>query len=107
LARYSSPSLEIKEAPSFAIAADEYYSKAERPNPKLEKLEKRLEKQQERLLELQTEEVQNRTAGDFIYHNYQKVEHVLELAKSGKFEELERKHQGKADKKEKSVEVEL
>lgn len=96
-----------KEFPSLSAVADEYYSKAEKPNPLLEKLLNRLEKQQERLLELRAEESANKEAGDLIYSKYQEIEHILALAKEGKFEELEKSHAGKADKKEKSVEVEL
>ena len=96
-----------KEYPSFGEAADAYYSGLERANPALEKLQKRLEKQVERMQELQDEEKSMRERGDFIYSNYQQVEAVLALAKAGKFEELEKSHSAKADKKEKSVEVDI
>jgi predicted ribosome quality control (RQC) complex YloA/Tae2 family protein len=97
---------EVLDQPTWSQAADAYYSAAERPNPKLEKLEKRLEKQLERMVELQEEEKRFREAGDYIYHNYQAVESALALAKSGKFDEMD-KGGGKADKKEKSIEVEI
>jgi predicted ribosome quality control (RQC) complex YloA/Tae2 family protein len=105
LARYSK--LETRNLKTLSEAADAYYSAAERPNPELDKLQKRLEKQQERMLELQGEERQERAMGDYIYANYQQAERIIQLAKSGEFSEIEAKYKGKADKKEKSVEVEL
>lgn len=99
--------MEKKEFATLGEAADEYYTKAEQPNPRLEKLQKRLEKQREHLAELAGEEKENRAKGDFIYANYEEIEKLLGLAKSGKFEELEKKHKGKIDKKEKSAEVEI
>ncbi len=93
--------MDVRSFPTLSAAADAYYPVAERPNPKLEKLMNRLEKQQERLLELRDEEKQYKEAGDLIYGKYQEVESILALAKEGKFGEM------KADKKEKSVEVEL
>lgn len=105
LASYSG--YEAKRFASFSEAADEYYSKYEKPNPVFEKLEKRLEKQIERRSELVEEERAFKEKGDFIYSHYQEAESVITLAKGGKFEELEKKHAAKINKKDKSVEIEI
>ncbi|MFH0884692.1 MAG: NFACT family protein [Candidatus Micrarchaeota archaeon] len=99
--------LETRPYPSLSEAADEYYAHAEKPNPKLEKLQERLEKQRERLSQLTLEEKAGKETGDYIYANYQKAEEIISLAKSGKQDELEKKFNGKMDKKEKSVEADL
>ncbi len=98
---------ETRDFPSLSEAADEYYAHAEKPNPKLERLQERLEKQRERLSQLALEEKAGKEAGDYIYSNYQKAEEIIALAKSGKQDELEKKYNGKLDKKEKSVEADL
>lgn len=100
LSKYSA--FTIQEFKTLSDAADEYYSKAEKPNPKLEKLLSRLEKQHERLEELLREEKDFKANGDFIYANYEKIENIIQLAKAGKFDELEN---AKIDKKEKSIDV--
>lgn len=108
LARLSKHSkLETSEPSSLSEAADEYYAHLEKTNPKLEKLTERLEKQAERLSELQGEEKANKEKGDYIYANYQKAEEAIALAKADKAQELEKKFNGKMDKKEKSVEADL
>ncbi|MFH1520085.1 MAG: NFACT family protein [Candidatus Micrarchaeota archaeon] len=91
----------IQESQTLSDAADEYYSKAEKLNPKLEKLLSRLEKQQERLMELLQEEKDFKANGDFIYANYAIIENIIQLATVGKFDELN----AQIDKKEKSVTV--
>lgn len=100
-------SLEARELPSLSEAADEYYAHAVRPDPRLEKLADRLAKQKERLAALEAEEKELREKGDFVYGHYQQAEEIIALAKSGEFGELESRYGAKADKKEKSVEVEL
>jgi predicted ribosome quality control (RQC) complex YloA/Tae2 family protein len=90
---------------SLSEAADEYYSKVEKPNPKLEKLVSRLEKQQERLEELIQEEKTFKDEGDKIYSDYSMVENLIALARAGKFDELEKKYNAKIDKKEKSIDM--
>lgn len=102
LSKYSA--LTAQEFKTLSDAADEYYSKAEKPNPKLEKLLSRLEKQQERLEELLQEEKDFKSQGDFIYANYEQIESIIQLAKAGKFDELK---DAKIDKKEKSVTSQL
>ncbi len=99
--------LETKETPTLSEAADEYYFRLEAPNPLLDKLKDRLGKQKERLVELDAEEKRYREAGDYIYAHYQEAEGIIALAKAGKFDEIEKKHGGKIDKKEKAVEAEL
>jgi len=99
--------LEVRETQTLSEAADEYYSSYEKPNPQREKVLKRIEKQEERKKELVEEEKTYKEKGDFIYSHYQEVEAALALAKEGKFEELERKKKAKADKKEKSIELEI
>jgi predicted ribosome quality control (RQC) complex YloA/Tae2 family protein len=99
--------LENREMPTLSEAADEYYNHLEKTNPKLEKLKERLEKQSERLAELQGEEKANKEKGDFIYANYQRAEEAIALARADKAQELEKKYNGKMDKKEKSVEADL
>jgi predicted ribosome quality control (RQC) complex YloA/Tae2 family protein len=99
--------LETREFATLSEAADEYYFHLEKPNPKLEKLLERLEKQEERLVELEEEEKLNRERGDYIYAHYTEAEQILALAKGGKFEEIEKRHAGKVDTREKSVEAEL
>ena len=99
--------LETREFATLSELADEYYFNLEKPNPRLEKLKERLEKQKERLAELEVEEKRNREKGDYLYAHYPEAEQVLALAKSGKFDEIEKKHSGTIDKKEKSAEVEL
>ncbi|HSB46373.1 MAG TPA: NFACT family protein [Candidatus Bilamarchaeum sp.] len=96
--------LEAREFPSLSDAIDEYYSKLEAPNPKLEKLTERLAKQAERVALLEAEEKEYRARGDYIYEKYAEAERAIALAKAGKFEEL---GEAKIDKKEKSVEIEL
>ncbi len=99
--------LEARELPSLSEAADEYYAHAVRPDPRLEKLADRLAKQKERLAALEAEEKELREKGDSVYGHYQQAEEIIALAKSGEFGELESRYNAKADKKEKSVEVEL
>jgi predicted ribosome quality control (RQC) complex YloA/Tae2 family protein len=99
--------LEMRAFSTLSEAADEYYTHAEKPNPKMEKLQDRLEKQRERLSQLAIEERAGKEIGDYIYANYQEVEKILALAKAGESEELEKRYNGKIDKKEKSAEVEL
>jgi predicted ribosome quality control (RQC) complex YloA/Tae2 family protein len=99
--------MEIRESASLSDAADEYYSKLETPNPKLEKLLERLEKQKERLNALAEEERSLRSAGDYVYEHYQEAERIIQMAKEGKFSELESVYKGKVDKKEKSVEADF
>jgi len=99
--------LEAKTFKTFSEAADEYYSKYEKPNPLSEKLEKRLEKQIERRSELLGEERSFKEKGDFIYSHYQEAESVITLAKGGKFDELEKNNNAKVNKKDKSVDVEI
>jgi predicted ribosome quality control (RQC) complex YloA/Tae2 family protein len=98
---------ESKTFPTLSEAADEYYSNVERPDPRLEKLTRRLEKQQERLLLLSEEEKDNKAKGDYIYGKYTEIEKILELARAGRFGDIELKYKGKVNKKEKSVEVEI
>ncbi len=98
--------LEVRVFPTLSEAADEYYSKLETPNPKLEKLLERLGKQKERLSALREEEKDMKAKGDYIYGNYARAEEAIALAKKGGFAELE-KLGAKIDKKEKSVEIEL
>ncbi|MCI0503714.1 NFACT family protein [Candidatus Micrarchaeota archaeon] len=105
LSKYSK--LETSEPKTLSEAADEYYAHVVKTNPKLEKLKERYDKQAERLAELREEEKANKEKGDFIYANYQKAEDIIALAKAGKEQELEKKHNGKMDKKEKSVEADL
>lgn len=95
-----------KNFKTLSEAADEYYSKVEKPNPKLEKLLARLEKQEERLEELISEEKLHKETGDVVYANYQKLEFLINLAKQGKFEELEN-YKAKLNKKEKFFDVDL
>ncbi|VVC02789.1 Uncharacterised protein [Candidatus Bilamarchaeum dharawalense] len=92
----------VQKFKSLGEAADEYFSKVEKPNPKLEKLLSRLEKQQERLQILMEEEKEFKTQGDLVYANYAKIDALLQLAKAGKFDELAK---FKLDKKEKSLEL--
>jgi len=99
--------LEAREVQTLSEAADEYYSSYEKPNPQREKVLKRIEKQEERKKELVEEEKSYKEKGDFIYSHYQEVEAALNLAKEGKFEELEKKKKAKVDKKEKSIELEI
>jgi len=99
--------LEASEPETLSEAADEYYANAEKPNPKLQKLQERLVKQRERLEALREEERAHKGAGDHIYANYQKAEEAIALAKAGKPDELESRFGGKMDKKEKSVDIEL
>ncbi|MFH1785684.1 MAG: NFACT family protein [Candidatus Micrarchaeota archaeon] len=96
-----------KKFKTLSEAADEYYSKVEKSNPKLEKLISRLEKQQERLEDLIQEEKNFKENGDLVYAKYQSIETLINLAKEGKFEELEIRYKAKIDKKEKSLEVDL
>jgi predicted ribosome quality control (RQC) complex YloA/Tae2 family protein len=97
--------LKTQNFKTLSEAADEYYSRVEKPNPKIVKLLSRLEKQQERLEGLLQEEKEFKVTGDRIYAEYVAVENLLQLAKSGKFEELEKKYNTKIDKKEKTIEV--
>jgi len=98
---------EMKDLPTLSGAADEYYANFEQPNPQLEKLQKRLEKQKEHLRELMEEEKSDKVKGDLIYARYAEIEKILELAKQGKLEELEKKYKGKIDKKNRTIEVNL
>ncbi len=99
--------LESKHFPTLSEAADEYYSSVESPDPRLEKLMRRLENQQKRLLSLSDEEKDNKAKGDYIYEKYTEIEKIIELAKAGRFGDIELKHKGKVNKKEKSVEVDI
>lgn len=99
--------LETREFPSLSEAADEYYAHLEQTNPKLEKLLERLEKQNERLQVLGEEEKENRARGDYIYEHYNEAEQIITSAKTGDFDEIEKKYAAKTDKKEKSVDVEF
>ena len=105
LSEYSE--LGSKQLPSLNEAADEYYANVERPDPRLEKLQRRLDNQQKRLLSLSEEEKANRDKGDHIYKSYTEIEKILELARAGRFGDIELKYKGKVNKKEKSVEVEV
>ena len=108
LTKYSSPgTFETKEFGTLSEAADEYHAHAEKPNPKLEKLLDRMEKQKERLAALIEEEKSNREKGDLIYARYQEMEHLLQLAKKGAFEEIDAAYAAKIDKKDKFIEIEL
>lgn len=91
---------------SLSEAADEYYANFKAPNPKTEKLKIRLEKQQVHKNELSEEEKTYRTIGDKIYESYEGIEQAIALAKTGKFEELEKKG-AKINKKERTIEIEL
>jgi len=105
LAKLSMP--ESRQFPTLGEAADEYYGSVERPDPRLEKLLRRLENQQERLLSLSDEEKDNKAKGDYIYGKYTEIEKIIELARAGRFGDIELKYKGKVNKKEKSVEVEI
>lgn len=105
LSKYST--LECKTASTLSEAIDDYYAGLEQPSPELDKFLRRLEKQQEQLQSLLNKEKENKGKGDFIYEKYAEVEEILDLARASKYEEIERKFQGKINKKEKSVEVEI
>jgi predicted ribosome quality control (RQC) complex YloA/Tae2 family protein len=96
--------IESREFPSLSEAMDEYYSKLEAPNPKLEKLLERLDKQKERVTLLMEEEKEYRAKGDHIYGKFAEAERILSLAKAGKFDQL---GDIKVDKKDKSIEIEI
>jgi len=104
LSRYKG--LETTEPKTLSELADAYYADVEQPNPKLEKLQERLEKQKERMVELSEEEKRYRATGDHIYANYDKVKEAIDLAASGRFDEIEKKG-GKVDKKDKKIEMEV
>lgn len=104
LSKYAA--MEKKEFATLSDAADEYYAAVEKPNPEVEKLLRRLEKQKERLVGLIEEEKMSRLKGDYIYARYVEIEHILDLAKTGKLTELEA-YSVKINKKDKSIEVEL
>jgi predicted ribosome quality control (RQC) complex YloA/Tae2 family protein len=105
LSKYSK--LETRPFATLGDAADEYYAHLEKEDPRLEKLRERLAKQAERLEALKAEEGQYKEAGDFIYAHYQEIDSILALARAGQFDKLDPKYGAKADRKEKSVEVEL
>lgn len=98
--------LRLVEMPTLSEAADEFYYKLEKANPKLEKLSERLAKQKERVDALAAEEKELRARGDFIYERFQEIEKLITLAREGKFSELE-KFGAKIDRKERSLELEF
>lgn len=105
LSKFSS--LNAISTSTLSDAADEYYSKAEKQNPELEKIEKRLQKQLERKELLLREEKDYKEAGDFIYSRYTEIEKILSAIKAGKIDEVESKYNVKIDKKEKTLEIDF
>lgn len=97
----SQASKESRGFPTLSEAADEYYSKMEKADPMIEKLESRLAKQGERMEGLVEEEERYRKTADFIYSNYNGIEKLLEKAKKGELEKWT------INKKERSVELDF
>lgn len=96
---------------SLSEAADAFYANMEPSDDKnISVLRSRLEKQKQRLEELIHEEKAKKDAGDLIYAHFQEVQQILEDASSARLDEVDTKlakYKAKADKKEKTVEIEL
>jgi predicted ribosome quality control (RQC) complex YloA/Tae2 family protein len=94
---------------SLSEAVDEFYETAvPEKNEAIEKLERRMKKQEDQFQSLVEEEKQLKAKIDYAYANFEKIDSILQKAKSAKLDELEKLFPGsKIDKKKKEIELEI
>lgn len=98
-----------KAAASFSEAVETcYLAIPALASPELEKLDRRLQKQQDALRLAREQEGAAKATGDFIYSHYSRIQDILELARAGKWEELQERFPSLSiDRKKKEIALEM